>query len=149
MCQFWHATRLMVQDWHRVNQPLGATEFSCFHIKIFPEDEESIIGTDSALFSTLSGWSIGTIGTLSFSVSDGSLESLESRGSLFLNHMHINNAFINKNISQSLSEKYINMAYKNTCQWNPAALQSFLFVHLQQFQSLSNRLILTPEITLV
>lgn len=89
MCQFWQATRLMVQDWHRVNQPLGATEFSCFHVKIFPEDEESVIGTDSTFCSTLSCWSAGVIGTMSSLASDGSLESLESGGSLFLIHIHV------------------------------------------------------------
>lgn len=89
MCQFWQATRLMVQDWHRVNQPLGATEFSCFHVRIFPDDEESVIGTDSAFCSTLSCWSAGVIGTMSSSASDGILESLESRGSLFLIHIHV------------------------------------------------------------
>lgn len=89
MCQFWQATRLMVQDWRQVNQPLGAIEFSCFHVKIFPEDEESVIGTDSAFCSTLSCWSADVISTMSSSASDGSLESLESGGSLFLIHIHV------------------------------------------------------------
>lgn len=150
MCQFWQATRLMVQDWHRVNQPLGATEFSCFHVKIFPEDEESVIGTDSTFCSTLSCWSAGVIGTMSSLASDGSLESLESGGSLFLIHIHV---IMPSSIRTFHRTNLKNNQYGswNTCQWNPIhwlALQSSLLLHLQQFHSLSNHPILTPEIKL-